>query len=115
MTRVPARPRRARVSVERVILHYHGPPTAPAFEPSAPHPPAADGAPNGDRRLISEIPIGMGGTCVKYSRDPDDPVPPMDSLENVKFTPFETSSVEENTFQGILRIPTAEQGVEFGG
>ena len=49
---------------------------------------ATGGAPNGDRRLISEIPIGIGRTWVKYSRDPDDPAPPMDSLETVKSTPF---------------------------
>ena len=58
------------------------------------------GAPVGDRRLISEIPIGMGGTWVKYSRDPDGPAPPMDSLENVKPTPFGTGPVE----RGFLRL-----------
>ena len=47
---------------------------------------ATGGAPNGDRRLIFEIPIGMGETWVKYSRDPDDPAPPLDSLENVPST-----------------------------
>jgi hypothetical protein len=45
------------------------------------------GAPNGDHRLIAEIPIGMVGTWAMCSQDPDAPAPPMDSLENLKSTP----------------------------